>query len=689
MDDERRQKLYELLRRGLKLVEDDQELPAEWAREIFPSERREYELTYYGKESEEKILADTMAVPLQPISTFGKGNTDWQNELIYGDNLQAMKTLLQMKERGNLVNSDGTPGVRLIYIDPPFATKREFRGSQDQKAYQDKIAGADFLEFLRKRLILLRELLSQDGSIYVHLDRKKGHYVKVLMDEIFSENNFRNELIWQSTTASKFQSNNFPKTYSDIYLYSKSENFLFNKPYTEFNQSYLDAFYKYEEEGTARTYRISDFTQTGQGPARTFGDKGKISPPKGKHWIWSQERIDDGIKKGLVLFSKKGYPGLKRYLDEREGNPVRDIWTDIKDIAPLTAERLDYPTQKPEELLARIIAASSKEGDLVLDAFAGSGTTCAVAEKLGRRWIAVDCGKLAIYTIQKRLLNLKEGIGNTGKNISPKPFTLYNAGLYDFENLQKLPWEGWRSMALQLFECKDEPHKIKGFQMDGYRQGSSVYVFNHFKEGKISRETIIDIHTNIGKQVGDRCFIIAPRGVFLFQEDYIELDGVRYYALRIPYSYISELHRREFSALRQPSDESAVNETVDAVGFDFIQPPIVEFEKKEREGIVSIKIKKFESRARVKGENKKGSFDTLSMAMIDFDYDGKVFDMDKVFYAADIEKAGRKIEFSKKDIIGNVMLVLLDIYGNEARIIVHEARVIKIQSKQKYATAKK
>ena len=175
MDNIRQQKIYELLKRGMKLAETGEELPAEWARELFPPERREYELVYNGKDTEEQILADTMAVPFQEVSTFGQNGVDWHNKLIFGDNLQAMKTLLQMKAEGKLVNADGTPGVRLIYIDPPFATKKEFRGSHDQKAYQDKIAGAEFLEFLRKRLVLMRELLASNGSIFIHLDWKKGH----------------------------------------------------------------------------------------------------------------------------------------------------------------------------------------------------------------------------------------------------------------------------------------------------------------------------------------------------------------------------------------------------------------------------------------------------------------------------------------------------------------------------------
>ncbi|HAM96140.1 MAG: Site-specific DNA-methyltransferase [Candidatus Azambacteria bacterium GW2011_GWB2_46_37] len=621
MDKKRQEKIYELLKRGLKLTETGEELPAEWVREFFPPERREYELVYNGKETEEQILADTMAMPFQEVSTFGQNGVDWHNKLIFGDNLQAMKTLLQMKEDGNLVNADGTPGVRLIYIDPPFATKKEFRGSQDQKAYQDKIAGAEFLEFLRKRLVIMRELLAPNGSIFLHLDWKKGHYAKVLMDEIFRENNFRNEIVWHYrrwSASPKF----FQRMHETIFWYSKNGNYVFNP--------ILQAYANPE---------------------------------------WIEDTVRGVVDGKLVRLKDEAGNYIKRE-KKNEGVLAHDVWEDINFIAPTAIERIDFPTQKPEKLLERIIKASSNKGDIVLDAFAGSGTTAAVAEKLGRRWIAIDVGKLSIYTTQKRMLTLRKNIGNTGEPLAAKPFTLYNAGLYDFENLRNLPWEDWRFFALQLFECKDEPHKIHGFQMDGKRQGSSVHVFNHFKEGQISQQTIADLHASIGKAVGDRCFIIAPRGAFLFQEDYIEMDGVRYYALRIPYSFINELHRRKFSALVQPNDEMAINETVEAVGFDFIQPPVVELELTAKKQTVSVKIKKFESKARLRGEDKISKHDALSMVMVDYDYNGKVFDLDKAFYANAIKDNKWKIELPTKEIKGDVMLVFLDIYGNESRIVI-------------------
>ena len=178
----------------IRQLEKGEAISPEWARILFPPEKREYELVYHGKDREEDIIADTLAVPLQPVRTFGRNGVDWHNMLIFGDNLQAMKTLLEMKKAGALRNADGTPGVRLVYIDPPFATKKEFCGSEDQKAYQDKLVGAKYVEFLRKRFVLLRELMADDGLLYVHLDWKKSHYARVILDEVFGDRRFRNEI---------------------------------------------------------------------------------------------------------------------------------------------------------------------------------------------------------------------------------------------------------------------------------------------------------------------------------------------------------------------------------------------------------------------------------------------------------------------------------------------------------------
>jgi DNA modification methylase len=628
----------------LRLLEKGEDLSPEWARILFPPEKREYELVYYGKDREEDILADTLAVPLQAARSFGRNGEDWLNMLIFGDNLQAMKTLLDMKKRGKIRNADGTPGVRLAYIDPPFATKQEFQGTEDQKAYQDRIVGAEYLEFLRKRLVLLRELLSEDGSIYVHCDWKKSHYIRVLLDDVFGERRFANEIIWYYTNKYGANSATLDSFHNTLFRYGKGKHVIFER------------------------IRIPVKVARKQ-PLRA----------------WNKE-----LNKNEWLKNDKG-----EYLyKDSEEKDVGDVW-EIPVINPMAKERLGYPTQKPEAVLDWVVRSSSGAGDLVLDVFAGSGTTLTVAEKLGRRWIGMDCGKLAIYTIQKRMLNLRREIGNKGTGLEAKPFTLYNAGLYDFSTLKELPWQEWRFFALQLFGCRDEPHKVGGIQFDGYRQGQSVLVFNHMeakhKGACISEETIAEIHEAAGSRVGSKIFIVAPALAFDFQQDYIDLDKVRYYALRIPYSIIHELHRREFTALKQPADEMAVNDTVEAVGFDFIRTPELKYKtgtekpKGELFAYGFIKIETFKSDAVVREPfKKKGNLETLSMVMLDFDYDeaAKVFDLDEVHYADAIAKDGWKVCFRTHQIGKKVMAVFVDIYGNEARVLIDAAEFGATAKKQ-------
>lgn len=555
MNDEQRQEIIRRLQQG-------EELSPEWARILFPPEKREYELVYHGKEREEDIIANTLAVPLQKVRTFGKSGEGWHNKLIFGDNLQVMKSLLEMKRAGELGNADGTQGVRLVYIDPPFATKRDFSGSKDQKAYQDKIEGAAFIEFLRKRLVLLKELMADNGSIYLHLDTKKIHYLKLVMDELFGESRFSSEIIWKRTSAHS-DADGYANIHDAFLFYTKSELTPFSPQYQSYTEDYVAERYKHiETTGPRKGKRFADDNLIGtglKGGGYSYKWKGIL-----RTWRCPKTTMQQYEHDNLLYYTKQGVARIKRFVDDLPGVAPADVWLDINPVNSQAAERMDYPTQKPESLLSRIISTSSSAGDLVLDAFAGSGTTCAVAEKLERRWVGIDCGKLAAYTIQKRMLNLRGEIGNKGASLKPKAFGLYNAGLYDFSKLKELQWDAWRFFALQLFQCRDEVHKIGGIQLDGYLKGASVLVFNHQKQPgvRIDEETVQSMHEALGSKVGSRIFIIAPALVFDFQQDYLTLDGVRYYALRIPYSIIHELHQREFAALRQPADEMAVNDTV-------------------------------------------------------------------------------------------------------------------------------
>ena len=636
MSPEQRKRLIDLLASG-------EELSPEWSRILFPPEKREYELVYHGKDREEDIIANTLAVPLQPVRTFNKNGVKWHNKLIFGDNLQAMKRLLEMKRAGELCNADGTRGVRLVYIDPPFATMQEFHGSEDQKAYQDKAVGSRFVEFLRKRLVLIRELLSDDGAIYVHLDWKKVHYLKVIMDEVFGENHFRNEIVWHYPGREMHISNKYNAKHDTLLFYARS---------------------------TATRIRMDQVAIPYDREQRLKSLRRKVHVDEsGSEWVWET--------RGQAA----GQEAYKRYVDEivAQGRALNDVWSDIQFLRGNHPERTGYPTQKPFELLERIIKGSSSEGDIVLDAFAGSGTTCAVAETLGRRWIGIDCGKLSVYTIQKRLLNLN--IDNMGAVRKAKPFTLYNAGLYDFARLKDLSWDDWRRFALTLFGCQDEPHRIGGIPFDGTLKACSVQVFDHRTQaGKtIGEDTLRSIHEAAGSKIGTRMFIIAPAMAFDFQQDYVQIGEVRYYALRVPYSIIHELHQRDFLALKQPTDEMAVNDTVDAVGFDFIKTPELDYAvgrgRPEGELLEDafIRIDKFYSDAAVREPmQKRGNRETLSMVMLDYDYDAEadVFDLDEVFYAGTIEAAGWEVRFPANRLGAQVMAVFLDIYGNEARVVI-------------------
>lgn len=682
MNEEFRHLVIETLRRG-------EDLPAEWARELFPPEKREYELVYHGKEREEDILANTMAVPLQPVTTFGKNGEDWHNMLIFGDNLQAMKTLLKMKEQGQLINANGKTGVKLVYIDPPFATKREFSANQEQKAYQDKVVGAQFIEFLRRRIILIHKLLTPDGFLILHLDHRYVSHLRILIDEVFGRGNFRNEIFVKRSTKSvqsQFeQISALAVANYTLLFYSKSPDTRTRKLTKSLDSTAKgkwDTYWRSPDRPTMR-YEIFD-----------------IIPERGQ-WRWSKER-GYRAKENYIKFLQEGgtdeaideyflshfeitgekldfvrlgpSDSVQYYVPPRTSKIRNNIWMDIPSSSRITG----YPTEKSEQLLDRIIAWLSEPNDIVLDSFAGSGTTLAVAEKIERRWIGIDSGKLAIYTIQKRMLNLKKNIGNKGQSIQPKPFTLYNAGLYDFSTLRQLPWEDWRFFALQLFECKDEPHTIGGLQLDGKRRGASVLIFNHLEHPgqRLDEETVYSIHLAVGKKIEGKFYIIAPRAVFDFQQDYIDYDGVRYYALRIPYSFINELHHKEFTALEQPKDETAVNSVLDAVGFDFIRPPEVVWSvgiAKHQDQLIEeacLKVESFESRAYIRGKDTRSGLETFSMLMLDFDYTGGVFNPDAFFLAQQLETANWEVWFPKEELGEQVMAVFIDIYGNEAREVI-------------------
>lgn len=627
---------------------------------------KEYELTYARKESRGSILAGTMGIPLQTLRRFGEPIEGWSNKLIFGDNLQVLKTLFKMKERGELLSADGTPGIRLCYIDPPFATRQEFRGKQDEMAYADKIIGARFLEFLRKRLVIIHELLSDDGSLYVHLDTRKSHYVKVLLDEIFGEDNFRNEIVWKRTTAHN-DAATMGSVHETILFYSKSDRSRWVPQFVEHDEAYVATYYRYKEPD-GRPFMSADYTGAGAGPPRTFGERGEIAPPPGRHWMHDQAGVDRRLAENRIFWTRNGIPRLKRYLDESPGQPLHDVWTDILPIVSWSSERVGYPTQKPTALLERIITSSSEHGDLVLDCFAGSGTAAVVADRLKRRWIAVDCGKLAIYTTQRRLL-VDGGEG----------FDLCSAGLYDNDLLEKLPFPEFQSFCLDLFGCRPRRHTISEVPMAGTRKGAPVHFFPYDQTDALMGRAYIDsLHERIGSKVSGSVCIVAPvaacdPGLF---EDIVQLGKVSYFVLRVPYSVIEALHDRGFDHIEQPASAEHINDPLDAYGFDFIELPEVTTRTESVGDVLRLHIDTF-MRGGLDPDDFKELPDAgrgdLAMVMVDANYDGELFRISQWRFADDLKATDWTVSLRLSECGKRLMVVFLDTHGNERREIVMPA----------------
>lgn len=369
-----------------------------------------------------------------------KRETEWRNRLIWGDKKYVLPSLLP----------EFAGKVNLIYIDPPFNVGADFsftanvppspfgRGNEGEgyedetttfikqpsiielKAYRDTWGkGLDsYLQWFYETAILLRELLAEDGSIYVHLDWHVSHYAKAVMDEVFGYENFRNEIIWRRVYTHS-DANRYGHIHDTILFFTKANKYCWNDLFTAHTDKYLNSHYKQIDEEGKSYQLISMSAKTGKSEVRIIN--GKEYLPEGNAWKYSQKSINQLWNEGKIIFTAQGTPRLKLYLDETEGRKIQSIWTDIFPVNSQAIERVDYSTQKPEALLERIIKASSNEGNLVLDIFVGSGTTAVVAEKNNRRWIACDLGRFAIHTTRKRLL----GIPNV------KPFVVQNLGKYE------------------------------------------------------------------------------------------------------------------------------------------------------------------------------------------------------------------------------------------------------------------
>lgn len=359
-------------------------------------------LSYEGKRTEEEILS-TVPVSVECMWD-GTNGDDSQNRLYYSDNLPILATLNQdPRIRGQ---------VKLVYIDPPFSTNSVFKSRSQIDAYHDLLTGAHYIEFMRERLTFLRELLAADGSIYVHIDDTMAFHIKVILDEIFGRKNFRNCITRRKCNPKNYTRKTYGNISDYIFFYTKSDDYVWNRPFEEWTTKHAEKEYSYVESQTGRRFKKVPI----HAPGVRNGETGKpwrgMNPPVGKHWQFPPTVLDEMDARGEIFWSSNGNPRRKIYLDNSQGIPVQDIWWDMRDAHNQNIKISGYPTEKNPSLVGRIISASSNPGDLVLDSFAGSGTTLAVASQLSRKWIGIDNSPEAIAAILKRFAIGVEPMGD-------------------------------------------------------------------------------------------------------------------------------------------------------------------------------------------------------------------------------------------------------------------------------------
>lgn len=698
-----------------RCINEGLEPPRELAKKMFPSLYASYDfkmlkdskiptIEYQGKRSEAAILNEATLFgggsPLQlercfdggklnrhasQLNLFSVGENDpddnWQNLIIQGDNLQFLKTCFLNQDP---IIKDKVKGkVKLVYIDPPFATKGDFQSKEGEDSYADKVARAEFVEALRERLIFMRDLLCDNGCIYVHLDQRMSHSIKIVLDEICGGKNYLNEIIWRRTSA-RSDSHSYNHIHDTILLYSKSDNYVFNTQYTPYNQSYIDNFYRYLDKD-GRKFRVSDLTAAGTRKGSSGLPWRGIDPNnRGNHWKYKIEKLDELDKEGRIYWPKKkgGVPGYKRYLDEMPGIQLQSLWTDISSIAAQATENSNYPTQKPEALLERIILASSDPGDLVMDVFAGSGTTAAVAEKLGRRWIVCDFGKHAIYTMQKRMCEISESrklaLKDKKKKVKygkpPKPFWVVSVGAFDFGKIMNLRQnrDAYTLFVLGIFGITKQddslPAKYRVSNVCALKDNNPVEVFpvwddEYLQNVRVDREYMQDIIVQSGGKLKGAYYLVAPENCVRVGETELKNadgDTVIFKMLTFPYKVLEEVSRN-FSIEEQPNTPDNINKLISSVGFYFNEEVSLEIHKTKK----GLRISGFETTILDNAGKRCKGLDGLAMLLIDTDYreeDG--FTVDTVIYAKDV-KGGEAVV---KGVSKNTAVMAIDRHGNESPI---------------------
>lgn len=538
-------------------------------------------LRYRGVENLSGRLRRGM--PYYEVETTEKvGVANTENMIIRGECLSACAYL---KEQGVKVD--------LVYIDPPFASGADYAKKvyvrrkpkvaeatsqaeaeldiDELKAFEETMYGdvwdkEKYLNWMYENLVAIKSIMSDTASIYVHLDYHIGHYVKILMDEIFGEDNFRNEIVWKRTGAHN-DAGKYGIVHDTIFWYSKNQEYFFHEIYIDLTDEHKSTRFKNIEEGTGRKFYPGPITAPGSGPSRIFRGK-EILPPAGRHWSYSQENIDELERQDRIYYSSTGTPYLKEYEDEyvEQGRRVQSIWDDILP-SKTGNELVDYATQKPEALLERIIKASSDEGMLVADFFGGSGVTAAVANRLGRRFIHNDIGINSIQTARDRLVSA--GASFEVKEVKDG-VQLYRNPQQTMENICRLIpglknddsvdefWEGYISDS----KLGKVPVYVPNL-MD-----SSSKLLDEVMMNRILHEAIPELPSDIKKVIVYYVDITSEEEIYKFinedksvQKDFVELRDLK--------TVLDDVVAEDYAEYKvERATDELCGETVEKEGFD-------------------------------------------------------------------------------------------------------------------------
>lgn len=621
-----------------------------------------------------KLDVDKVILPFQKIEeidisrtgrstllAFDKKDTNWRNKLIWGDNKYILSSLLK--------DSSIAGKIKLIYIDPPFFTGTNMNinikiGEQseitkepsaiEEVAYRNmwKEGPSSFLQYMYERLKLMRDLLAEDGSIYVRFDYHYSHYIKIILDEVFGYDNFRNEIIINRTRKNVMESQTqrvFPTATDSLFFYSKSNNVDLNKvlkPLTETRK----AFWRHMDDSA------------GQGSPKFFFRK-ELSPPVGKHFKYSQEKIDQMISEKRIRFKckeckyehyegkwnkcpkcKKDNPRPEYFVEEKEDQLVDTNWTDIPGYSFSTG----YPTENAEQVLERVIKASSNEGDIVADFFAGSGTTGAVAEKLGRKWLMCDIGRFSIHTIRKRLLDIP----------TCKPFEVLNMGKYErkywvSENLEN--YRNYVNFIVKLYSATP----LENFEFIHGKKGSKA-IHVGLVDSPVTKQEIIDVLSECKKNHFSSLDVLGWEYEMATNDTMIK-EAKDVYGINLGLYLIP----------REVMDKRAV----DAGDIDFYELAHLQTEVIKKDGKVRVKLTDFiipnaelipeEVRKKIKKWT-----DYIDYWAVDWDYKD-VFHNEWQLYRTKVEP---KLKTESIDYIykkGNykILIKVIDIFGNDTSTI--------------------